>query len=118
MASLTRRIAWTLCGSSLQWLVAVAAFAEDSKPAPADKNSSESVVPYCIEPMPSMPEKIFALIELQFRCAAGTHLSRDSRPTHVVPTGQESSGRPFVLRFDSPETANAWFVRGFDSNTK
>jgi hypothetical protein len=33
----------------------------------------------------------------------------------VVPTGEESSGRPFVLRFGPPETANAWFVRGFAS---
>jgi hypothetical protein len=114
MAALTRRIAWTLCGPGLGLLVAVAAFAQDSKPAPTDKSSADTVVPYCIEPMPSMPEKILALIDLQLRCAAGTHLNRDSRPAHVVPTGQESSGRPFVLRFGSPETANAWFVRGFN----
>jgi hypothetical protein len=82
-------------------------------PAPAGDSKDQQVVPYCIEPMDKMPDKVLALIEPQFRCAAGTHLKRDSRPTIVVPTGEESSGRPFVLRFEPPEKANAWFVRGF-----
>jgi hypothetical protein len=29
----------------------------------------------------------------------------------VIPSGEE--GRPFVLRFEQPEKANAWYVRGF-----
>jgi hypothetical protein len=82
-------------------------------PPPADSKPGMQVVPYCIEPMDSMPAKILALIDPQFRCAAGTHLKRESRPTIVTPTGEESSGRPFVLRFEPPEKANAWFVRGF-----
>jgi hypothetical protein len=101
------------CGSLLSLLCAGAALAQGAPPPAPDANSGERVVPYCIEPMPSMPEKILALIEPKFRCPSGTHLTRDSRPARVVPTGEESSGRPFVLRFGAPESANAWFVRGF-----
>jgi hypothetical protein len=85
------------------------AVAQQSKPAEADPGMR--VVPYCIEPMESMPQKIGALIEAQFRFEAGTHLKRDSRPVRVIPSGED--GRPFVLRFDQPEKANAWYVRGF-----
>ena len=92
-------------------MLAGAASAQQQKAAPADAKAAETV-PYCIEPMESMPPKILALIEAQFRCEAGTHLKRDSRPARVVPTG-EGSERPFVVRFGPPETANAWFVRGF-----
>ena len=94
-------------------LPAGAAWAQkEQNPAPAADGRSAEVVPYCIEPMESMPPKILELIDAQFRCAAGTHLQRDSRPARVVPTG-EKSDRPFVVRFGPPETANAWFVRGF-----
>jgi hypothetical protein len=106
-------IARTLFGLGLFALVSAAVLAQDAKPAPAEPKAADGVVPYCIEPMDSMPEKIVALIDPQFRCAAGTHLVRDSRPAHVVPTHEES--RPFVLRFGSPETANAWYVRGFST---
>jgi hypothetical protein len=88
-----------------------AATAQESKPAAPSATTDEHVVAYCIEPMESMPENIRALIEAQFRCEAGTHLKRDSRPVRVVPSGEE--GRPFVLRFNPPEKANAWYVRGF-----
>jgi hypothetical protein len=114
--TLADRIARAACGSGLLVLFAAAALAQDAQPAPADPKAADGVVPYCIEPMQSMPEKILALIEQQFRCAPGAHLARDSRPARVVPTGEESSGRPFVLRFGSPETANAWFVRGFSTD--
>ena len=80
------------------------------EPEPA---TDEHVVPYCIEPMESMPDDIRALIDAQFRCAAGTHLKRDSRPVWVVPSGEEALGRPFVLRFKPQEKANAWYVRGY-----
>jgi hypothetical protein len=113
---LTQRTVRTLGASTLMMLLAAAALAQDSKPAPADKSAPDGVVPYCIEPMESMPAKILALIEEQFRCPPGAHLARDSRPARVVPTGEESSGRPFVLRFGPPETANAWFVRGFSTD--
>ena len=83
--------------------------AQESKLPEADAGTH--VVPYCIEPMESMPEKIRALVEAQFRCEPGTHLKRDSRPVRVIPSGEE--GRPFVLRFDHPDQANAWYVRGF-----
>ena len=92
-------------------MLAAAAVAQQSKPAAPEATTNESVVPYCIEPMESMPENIRGLIEAQFRCAAGTHLKRDSRPVRVIPSGEE--GRPFVLRFNPPEQANAWYVRGF-----
>jgi hypothetical protein len=92
-------------------MLAAAAVAQESKPAAPEATTNESVVPYCIEPMESMPEKVRGLIEAQFRCAAGTHLKRDSRPVRVIPSGEE--GRPFVLRFNPPEKANAWYVRGF-----
>jgi hypothetical protein len=105
----------TICAAWLLALLSGALQAQDAKPASPEPGSATGVVPYCIEPMDSMPEKIRALIEPQFRCAAGTHLKRDSRPARVVPTGEESSGRPFVLRFGPPESANAWFVRGFAS---
>jgi hypothetical protein len=88
-----------------------AATAQQSKPAAPAAATDQHVVPYCIEPMESMPENIRALIEAQFRCEAGMHLKRDSRPVRVVPSGEE--GRPFVLRFNPPEKANAWYVRGF-----
>ncbi len=92
-------------------MLAGAAIAQESKPAaPA---TDEQVVPYCIEPMESMPDNIRALIAAQFRCEVGTHLKRDSRPVRVVPSGEEALGRPFVLRFNPPEKANAWYVRGF-----
>jgi hypothetical protein len=94
-------------------LLAGAACAEDAAPAAADSKADAQVVAYCIEPMEAMPAKILALIDAQFRCAAGTHLKRDSRPVRVVPTGEEALGRPFVLRFGPSETANAWYVRGF-----
>ncbi len=94
-------------------VLAGAALAQSGGARGADGRTGVKVVPYCIEPMESMPAKILALIDPQFRCVAGTHLTRDSRPTRVVPTGEESSGRPFVLRFEPPESANAWFVRGF-----
>ena len=87
------------------------ALAQESKPADPASGPAMHVVPYCVEPMDSMPEKIRALIEAQFRCEAGTHLKRDSRPVRVLPSGEE--GRPFVLRFNRPEEANAWYVRGF-----
>src|SRR5258708_5440478 len=105
-------IARTVFGLGLLALVGGAVFAQDSKPAPAEAKDAAGVVPYCIEAMPSMPDKILMLIEQQFRCAPGTHLKRDSRPARVVPTGEgdQASGRPFVLRFDAPEQANAWFV--------
>jgi hypothetical protein len=107
----------TICDASplalLLVLLVGAPYAQESKPAAPDPKAAGSVVPYCIEPMESMPPKILALIEPQFLCAAGTHLKRDSRAARVVPTGEESSGRPFVLRFGPPETANAWYVRGF-----
>jgi len=92
-------------------LLAAPVLAQDAKPQAPGASPPGTVVAYCIEPMESMPAKILALIDPQFRCAAGTHLQRDSRPARVVPTGEESSGRPFVLRFDPP--ANAWYVRGF-----
>lgn len=94
-------------------LAAAVALAQESKPGDTNSASGMQVVPYCIEPMDSMPEKIRGLIEAQFRCEAGTHLKRDSRPVRVVPSGEEALGRPFVLRFDHPENANAWYVRGF-----
>jgi hypothetical protein len=103
----------TICTAWLLALLSSAPQAQDAKTAPPEAGSGMRVVPYCIEPMDSMPAKIRALIEPQFLCAAGTHLKRDSRTARVVPTGEESSGRPFVLRFGPPETANAWFVRGF-----
>jgi hypothetical protein len=97
-------------------LLSGAQLAQQSGPAAPDAKAAGTVVPYCIEPMESMPPKILALIEPQFRCAAGTHLKRDSRAARVVPTGEESIGRPFVLRFGPPETANAWYVRGFTTD--
>jgi hypothetical protein len=90
---------------------ALLANAQESKPADSGAGAQMHVVPYCIEPMDSMQEKIRGLIEAQFRCEAGTHLKRDSRPVIVMPSGEE--GRPFVLRFQPPEKANAWYVRGF-----
>jgi hypothetical protein len=103
----------TILAAALPVMFAGAAVAQESKPAAPAATTDERVVPYCIEPMESMPPKILALIEAQFLCKAGTHLSRDSRLVRVVPTGEESSGRPFVLRFGPPETSNAWYVRGF-----
>jgi hypothetical protein len=91
--------------------------AQESKPAAPEPATDEHVVPYCIEPMESMPDNIRALIDAQFRCAAGTHLKRDSRPVWVVPSGEEAMGRPFVLRFKPPEKANAWYVRGFTTES-
>jgi hypothetical protein len=85
------------------------ALAQEAKPG--GPPSEMHVVPYCIEPMDSMPEKIRALVDAQFRCEPGTHLQRDSRPVRVIPSGED--GRPFVLRFNQPEKANAWYVRGF-----
>ena len=108
-------IARIVSGLSLLALVATAVVAQDSKPAPADSKAADEVVPYCIEPMESMPQKIRALIESQFLCPPGTHLTRDSRLARVVPTGEEASGRPFVVRFGAPDQANAWFVRGFNA---
>jgi len=102
-----------LFAAGLAALAAGAAAGQEATPPAADPKPGAHVVPYCIEPMDTMPQKVLALIEPQFRCAAGTHLKRDSRPTIVVPTGEESAGRPFVLRFEPPEKANAWFVRGF-----
>jgi hypothetical protein len=98
-----------LGGVALLALSAGQGSAQESKPA--DGESGMRVVPYCIEPMESMSENLRALIEAQFRCDAGTHLKRDSRPVRVLPSGEE--GRPFVLRFNQPEKANAWYVRGF-----
>jgi hypothetical protein len=98
--------------SLLLALLAGAAAAQQTQPAAPEPKAAD-VVPFCIEPMESMPPKILELIEPQFRCEAGTHLKRDSRPARVVPTGEEALGRPFVLRFGPPETANAWYVRGF-----
>ena len=100
-----------ILGATLAAVLAAAAVAQESKPAAPEATTKESVVPYCIEPMESMPENIRGLIEAQFRCADGTHLKRDSRPVRVIPSGEE--GRPFVLRFNTPEKANAWYVRGF-----
>ena len=100
-----------ILGATLAAVLAAAAVAQQSKPAAPEVTTDESVVPYCIEPMESMPENIRTLIEAQFRCEAGTHLKRDSRPVRVIPSGEE--GRPFVLRFNPPEKANAWYVRGF-----
>jgi hypothetical protein len=94
-------------------LPAALAVAQESKPGDADTSSEMHVVPYCIEPMDSMPEQIRALIDAQFRCEPGTHLKRDSRPVSVLPSGEEALGRPFVLRFNQPEKVNAWYVRGF-----
>ena len=92
----------------------IVTFAFGAEAAPQSESKPGTVVPYCIEPMETMPPRILALIEPQFRCAVGTHLKRDSRPTIVVPTGEEpAAGRPFVLRFEPPEKANAWFVRGY-----
>jgi hypothetical protein len=98
-------------------MLAGAAVAQESKPAAPEAATDEHVVPYCIEPMESMPDNIRALIDAQFRCAAGTHLKRDSRPVWVVPSGEEALGRPFVLRFKPPEKANAWYVRGFTTQS-
>lgn len=95
-------------------MLAGGAVAQESKPAAPQAPGGEQVVPYCIEPMESMPANIRGLIEAQFRCDAGTHLKRDSRPVWVVPSGEE--GRPFVLRFKPPEKANAWYVRGFTTD--
>ena len=103
----------TMFAAALATMVAGAAVAQESKPAGPKPATDEQVVPYCIEPMESMPENIRALIDAQFRCEAGTHLKRDSRPVRVVPSGEEALGRPFVLRFNAPEKANAWYVRGF-----
>jgi hypothetical protein len=104
----------TLCAFGLPaLLLAGPACAQDAKPAAPDSKEGAGVVAYCIEPMEAMPQKILALIDAQFRCAAGTHLKRDSRPVRVVPTGEEALGRPFVLRFGPAESANAWYVRGF-----
>jgi hypothetical protein len=101
-----------ILATALGALLACAAGAQEAPPG--DPKPGSHVVPYCIEPMEAMPAKILALIEPQFRCAAGTHLKRDSRPTIVLPTGEDpSAGRPFVLRFEPPEKANAWFVRGY-----
>jgi hypothetical protein len=97
-------------------MFAAAAVAQESKPAAPEPAGDEHVVPYCIEPMESMPENIRGLIEAQFRCEAGTHLKRDSRPVWVVPSGEEALGRPFVLRFKPTEKANAWYVRGFTTD--
>lgn len=99
--------------AALGTLLACAAGAQEATAPAGESKPGAHVVPYCIEPMETMPAKILALIEPQFRCTAGTHLKRDSRPTIVVPTGEENSGRPFVLRFEPPERANAWFVRGY-----
>jgi hypothetical protein len=99
--------------TALLALGASGVLAQDAKPPAPDAREAGSVVPYCIEPMESMPQKIVALIDPQFRCEAGTHLKRDSRPAVVVPTGEESSGRPFVLRFGPADKVNAWYVRGF-----
>jgi hypothetical protein len=105
-------IARILFGMGLFALVATTVLGQDAKPVPTEPKAADGVVPYCIEPMDSMPENVVALIDPQFRCVSGTHLSRDSRPARVVPTHEES--RPFVLRFGPPETANAWYVRGFN----
>jgi hypothetical protein len=103
-----------ILAAALGALLACAAGAQEATPQPGESKPGPHVVPYCIEPMETMPAKIVALIDPQFRCASGTHLKRDSRPTIVVPTGEEiSAGRPFVLRFEPPEKANAWFVRGY-----
>ena len=107
------RLTCTVLASGLFALACTAALAQQGTPAPGEPKAADGVVAYCIEPMESMPPKILALIEPKFRCPPGTHLTRDNRPAHVVPTGEESSGRPFVLRFGPPETANAWYVRGF-----
>jgi hypothetical protein len=100
-----------LAMAPLLMLPATLALGQEAKPG--GPPSEEHIVPYCIEPMESMPEKIRALIDAQFRCDPGTHLKRDSRPVRVVPSGEEALGRPFVLRFNPPEQANAWYVRGF-----
>lgn len=102
-----------VAGSALSMLWIGAVFAQGAASPAPDAKAQEGVVPYCIEPMESMPEKILALIDSKLRCAPGTHLTRDNRPARVVPTGEESPERPFVLRFGPPETANAWFVRGY-----
>jgi hypothetical protein len=108
----------------LSALPAVLVLAQESKPAqggasPAGESTPEThVVPYCIEAMDSMPEQLRGLIEPQFRCEPGTHLKRDSRPVRVIPSGEEALGRPFVLRFDKPDQANAWYVRGFTEEPK
>ncbi len=88
-----------------------ALFAQGGPAAP--ETPKGGIVPYCIEPMDTMPDKLVAMIPAQFRCSPGTHLKRDSRPATVVPTGEESSERPFVLRFGPQNTANAWYVRGY-----
>jgi len=103
------------CATTLLALWAGGVAAQDSKSPAPDSKSAGNVVAYCIEPMESMPQKIQDLIDAQFRCASGTHLKRDSRPVRVVPSGEEALGRPFVLRFDKPEKANAWYVRGYTS---
>jgi hypothetical protein len=92
-------------------VLALPALAPAQESKPPEGGPGMPVVPYCIEPMESMPENVRALVEAQFRCEAGTHLKRDSRPVRVIPSGEE--GRPFVLRFNQPEKANAWYVRGF-----
>ena len=61
-------------------MLAGAAVAQESKPAAPEAATGEHVVPYCIEPMESMPPKILALIEAQFLCAAGTHSPRLRSP--------------------------------------
>jgi hypothetical protein len=104
------------CATMLLALSAGGALAQER--ATPDTKAAGSVVPYCIEPMESMPPKIVALIDPQFRCEAGTHLKRDSRPAVVVPTGEESSGRPFVLRFAPADKVNAWYVRGYTTESK
>ena len=105
------------CATMLLALSAGCALAQE-RAQPPDTKAAGSVVPYCIEPMESMPQKIVALIDPQFRCEAGTHLKRDSRPAVVVPTGEESSGRPFVLRFSPADKVNAWYVRGYTTESK
>lgn len=102
--------------SALSMLCLGAALAQGAAAPAPDAKAQGGVVPYCIEPMESMPEKILALIDSKLRCAPGTHLTRDNRPARVVPTGEESSERPFVLRFGPPETANAWYVRGYTTD--
>jgi hypothetical protein len=102
-----------ICATALLALWAGNVLAQDSKSQPPETKAAGTVVPYCIEPMESMPQKLVDLIEPQFRCEIGTHLKRDSRPARVVPSGEEALGRPFVLRFDRPEKANAWYVRGY-----
>ena len=109
-AWLCRAAAIAAAGVGLAALTGQALAADDTAAA---AKPEDDVVPYCIEPMDSMLPAVRGKIPPQVLCKEGTHLQRQSRPAQVLPTGEESSERPFVLRFGSTKMANAWFVRGY-----